>query len=76
MSRIESGADGIKIMPLVKTYSRSQLRHILEDFRDVRFDVRHLTPNDFGRLRRLVPGSLAERAGRHVGWFIFARAIK
>jgi ubiquinone/menaquinone biosynthesis C-methylase UbiE len=76
MSRIESGADGIKIMPLVKTYSRSQLRHILEDFRDVRFDVRHLTPNDFGRLGRLVPGSLAERAGRQVGWFIFARAIK
>ncbi len=46
--RIESGADGINIVPLVKTYSRSQLRNILEDFRDVRFDIRHLTPNDFG----------------------------
>ena len=48
MSRIESGADGINIVPLVKTYSRGQLRNILEDFRDVRFDIRHLMPNDFG----------------------------
>jgi ubiquinone/menaquinone biosynthesis C-methylase UbiE len=76
LSRIESGADGIKITPLVKTYSRSQLRNVLEDFREVRFDVRHLTPNDFGRLGHLVPTSLAERAGKYVGWFIFARAIK
>jgi SAM-dependent methyltransferase len=76
MARIESGADGIKTMPLVKTYSRSRLRNILEDFREVRFDVRHLTPNDFGRLWRRVPESWAERAGKHVGWYIFARAIK
>jgi 2-polyprenyl-3-methyl-5-hydroxy-6-metoxy-1,4-benzoquinol methylase len=76
MSRIESGADGIKIAPLVKTYSRNRLRNMLEDFREVRFDVRHLTPNDFGRLWRHVPGSWAERAGKHVGWYIFARAIK
>ena len=50
MSLIESGADGVRFAPLVKTYSRRQLRNILEDFRDVRFYVRHLTPNDFGRI--------------------------
>jgi SAM-dependent methyltransferase len=76
MSLIEAGADGVEFVPLVKTYSRSQLRNILEDFSEVRFDVRHLTPNDFGKLRRFVPPVLAERAGRHVGWYIFARAIK
>ena len=76
MARIESGADGVNIVPLVKTYSRGQLRNILEDFREVRFDVRHLTPNDFGRLRGLVPSSWAEQAGKLVGWYIFARAIK
>ncbi|HEY5255844.1 MAG TPA: class I SAM-dependent methyltransferase [Acidobacteriaceae bacterium] len=76
MSLIESGADGVTIVPLVKTYSRGQLRNILEDFSDVRFDIRHLTPADFGKLRRFVPASLLERAGRHVGWYIFARAIK
>jgi len=76
MSLIESGADGVRFVPLVKTYSRRQLRNILEDFRDVRFYVRHLTPNDFGRLRRLVPASWAERAGKHVGWYLFARAVK
>jgi ubiquinone/menaquinone biosynthesis C-methylase UbiE len=76
MSLIESGADGVKIKPLVKTYSRRQLRNILEDFNQVRFEVRHLTPGDFGALQHFVPASLAERAGKHIGWYIFARAIK
>jgi SAM-dependent methyltransferase len=76
MSLVESGADGVKFLPLVKTYSRSQLRNILEDFRAVRFDVRHLTPDDCGALRHFVPKSFAERAGKHVGWYIFARATK
>jgi ubiquinone/menaquinone biosynthesis C-methylase UbiE len=76
MSLIEAGADGAQFMPLVKTYSRSHLRNILEDFSAVRFDIRHLTPNDFGALRRFVPELLAERAGRHIGWYIFAHAIK
>jgi ubiquinone/menaquinone biosynthesis C-methylase UbiE len=76
MSLVESGADGVKIKPLVKTYSRRQLRNILEDFSQVRFEVRHLTRGDFGALRYFVPALLAERAGKHVGWYIFARAIK
>jgi ubiquinone/menaquinone biosynthesis C-methylase UbiE len=76
MSLVEAGADGIKIVPLVKTYSKGQLRNILEDFSEVRFDIRHLTPADFGKLRGFVSPSLAERAGKYVGWYIFARAIK
>jgi ubiquinone/menaquinone biosynthesis C-methylase UbiE len=76
MSLVESGADGINFSPLVKTYSRRQLRNILEDFEQVRFAVRHLTPSDFGRFRHFVPTSLVERAGKHVGWYIFARATK
>jgi ubiquinone/menaquinone biosynthesis C-methylase UbiE len=76
MSLVESGADGVTFVPLVKTYSRNQLRNILEDFAHVRLDVRHLTPNDFGALRRFIPKSWAERAGKHVGWYVFARATK
>ena len=52
----------LHLVPLVKTYSKGQLRYILEDFREVRFDIRHLTPNDFGRLWRLVPASWTEWA--------------
>jgi ubiquinone/menaquinone biosynthesis C-methylase UbiE len=76
MSLVESGADGISFAPLVKTYSRRQLRNILEDFSVVRLDVRHLTPSDFGALRRFVPALLAERVGKHLGWYLFARATK
>jgi SAM-dependent methyltransferase len=76
MSRVETGADGVTTVPLVKTYSKSQLRNMLEDFGNVRLDVRHLTPSDFGRLGRFVPASWAERAGKHVGWYVIARATK
>jgi ubiquinone/menaquinone biosynthesis C-methylase UbiE len=76
MSMVEFGADGVDTIPLVKTYSKSQLKNILEDFGSVQFDVRHLTPNDFGRFGGLVPASWAEFAGKYVGWYIFARAIK
>jgi ubiquinone/menaquinone biosynthesis C-methylase UbiE len=76
MSMIQTGADGVTVAPLVKTYSRSQLRNILEDFSQVRFDIRHLTPANFGAFRHFVPASLAEGAGKYVGWFILARAIK
>ena len=76
MSMIQTGADGVTVTPLVKTYSRSQLRNILEDFSQVRFDIRHFTPADFGALRHFVPASLAERAGKYVGWFILTRATK
>ena len=76
MSRIESGADGVTIAPLVKTYSRNQLRHILEDFREVRLDVRHLAAGDSGRLRNFVPAAVIEFTARRIGWFLLARATK
>jgi ubiquinone/menaquinone biosynthesis C-methylase UbiE len=76
MSLVESGADGVTFVPLVKTYSKRQLQNILEDFEEVRFDVRHLTPDDFGAFRHFFPKSLAERMGKRVGWYIIARAIK
>jgi ubiquinone/menaquinone biosynthesis C-methylase UbiE len=76
MSLVESGADGIEFVPLVKTYCKSRLRNILEDFHQVRFEIRHLTPDHFGPLRHLVPTSFTERAAKHVGWYIFARATK
>jgi SAM-dependent methyltransferase len=76
MSLIEIGADGVKFVPLVKTYSKGQLRNILEDFSHARFEVRHLTPSHFGPLRHFVPTFFAELAAKHLGWYVFARAIK
>jgi ubiquinone/menaquinone biosynthesis C-methylase UbiE len=35
MVTVEYGADGIPIAPLVKTYSKTKLRNILEDFRNI-----------------------------------------
>jgi ubiquinone/menaquinone biosynthesis C-methylase UbiE len=76
MSRIESGADGVEIAPLVKTYSRRQLKKILRGFSKVQLGVEHLSAESFGRAGRLVPETLMQRAARHVGWYLVARAIK
>jgi ubiquinone/menaquinone biosynthesis C-methylase UbiE len=76
MSRIESGADGVEIAPLVRTYSRRQLRKILRGFGKVQLGVQHLSAESFGSAGRLVPDTLRDRAARHVGWYLFARATK
>ena len=76
MSRIESGADGVRIAPLVKTYSRGQLRYMLEDFRRVSFEVKHLGVGDSGKSRNWISRALIAFAAERVGWYLFARAIK
>ena len=56
MSMIQNGSRWCNSWaPLVKTYSRSQLRNILEDLSQVRFDIRHLTPANFGVFRSFCP---------------------
>jgi SAM-dependent methyltransferase len=76
MSRIESGADGIEVVPLVTTYSRRQLRELLRGFSKVQFSIQHLSPESFGRAGLLVPGILIRQGSHHVGWYVFAKAIK
>ncbi len=76
MSRIESGADGIEMTPLVTTYSKRQLETLLHNFSDVQFAVQHLSAAEFGVLGKLVPRTILQRAAKRVGWYIFARATK
>lgn len=76
MSRIEQGADGVDAAPLVKTYSRRELKQMLRGFRNVQLAVQHLSADSFGRFGELLPGAAMERAARLVGWYLFARATK
>jgi ubiquinone/menaquinone biosynthesis C-methylase UbiE len=76
MSRIESGADGVELAPLVTTWSKRQLQTLLRDFSAVQFAVQHLSPDSFGMAGHLIPKTLLKRAAGHVGWYIFAHATK
>ena len=76
MSRIEAGADGVEIAPLVTTYSKRQLQTLLREFSKVQFRVQHLSAESFGAVGKLAPKTLMQRAACHVGWYLFARATK
>jgi len=76
MSTIEYGADGIYIKPLVKTYTKRQLRYILEDFSRVEFKVAHFRREHIPVIWRLVPRFLEKVLEPYLGWYVIAFATK
>jgi len=64
--------------PLVKLYSRRSLRRLLQGFREVQIECRHLKHSDFGAWRRLVPPALARELDRRglLGWYLIAKCTK
>jgi SAM-dependent methyltransferase len=76
MSTIECGADGVGLKPLVKTYGRRQLRHILGDFSHVSFKVAHFRREHVPRLGRFIPRRLERWLEPWLGWYLIAFATK
>lgn len=71
--------DHTDALPLVKVYSRGQMRRLFRRFHSVRTEVHHLEPGHFSYLapviRRLPASWLRSAAGR-LGWYVFAKATK
>ena len=76
MATIECGADGIELRPLVKTYGRRHLRHLLGDFSKVRFQVAHFRRDHIPRLGRLIPRVAERWLEPYLGWYVIAFATK
>jgi len=76
MSTLEHGADGIKIKPLVKTYSKSGLKRMLGKFSKVHFKVAHFKRDHLSKLAFVVPGFLEKVFEPWLGWYVIAYAIK
>jgi SAM-dependent methyltransferase len=76
MATVERGADGINIKPLVKTYSRRQLRDILGDFSAVRIRVAHLHGDHIPKVGRFIPRPVVKALEPLLGWYVTAFAIK
>lgn len=76
LSTIEAGADGIHIKPLVKTYTKRQLKVMLSDFSEVEFKVVHFKKEHLSKLRRLCPNWLEKYLEPWLGWYLIAYAKK
>jgi ubiquinone/menaquinone biosynthesis C-methylase UbiE len=76
MATIERGADGINIKPLIKTYRRGQLKHMLADFSSVRYRVGHFHRDHMPVLGRLLPRFTERWLEPLLGWYIVAFATK
>lgn len=76
LSTIEQGADGIHIKPLVKTYTKSQLKPMLSDFSKVEFKIGHFKREHLSKLKILCPKFLEKYLEPWLGWYLIAFATK
>ena len=78
MSTIESGADGITTRPLVKTFSKGQVRKMLRGFESVDLSVHHFSVSHFSSdlFARLVSPEMEPKLEPWLGWYVVSRAIK
>lgn len=75
LSRIEHREHG-NACPLVKLYSKKQLRHMLQKFSSVYIQSIHIDRSHFGIFQKLVSKRLANRVEGKLGWFLIAKCIK
>ena len=72
MATLERGVDGVHIKPLVKTYRKSELRHILGDSRDVTFRVAHFQRSQIPILGEYLPQVSESLLDGWLGWYVVA----
>jgi ubiquinone/menaquinone biosynthesis C-methylase UbiE len=76
MATVENGADGIEIKPLVKTYTKGQLRLLLEDFSKVELKIAHFRRNHIPKIGKYLPVTLEKTLEPYLGWYVIAFAAK
>ena len=76
ISTVEYGADGISIKPLVKTFTKRELKYILSDFSKVEFKVAHFKREHIPVIGRLIPRCLERILEPYLGWYLIAFPIK
>jgi SAM-dependent methyltransferase len=75
MSRVIEFSDH-DARPLVKVYSRRQVRELFGMFKDVRVEVDQLMRNELRFLSPLVTDAVFEKLKRTIGWNVVITAIK
>ncbi len=75
LATVEHGADGVSIKPLVKLYTRAELRTLLGDFADVSIRVAHFTCEQLPG-GRFLPRVLERLIDPRWGWYVIGEARK
>lgn len=76
LSKIEAGADGVVIRPLVKLYTRRSVRNLLRSFSRVDIGVHGLAYDRIPAIGRYLPSAFGRWLERRFGWYVVATAIK
>jgi len=76
ISTVEYGADGVSIKPLVKTFTKRELKYLLSDFSRVEFKVAHFKREQILVVGGLIPRCLEPILEPYLGWYLIAFAIK
>ena len=74
LSLVESGADGVTIRPLVKLYSRREMKTILSDFSKLDIAIRGFNHRPF--VGPAAASGLRALLEKRWGWYVVATAIK
>ena len=75
MSRVIEFSDH-DARPLVKVYSRREVRELFRGFREVRIEVEQLMRDELRFLKVLVSGAMLDQLRRRIGWNVIVTAIK
>jgi ubiquinone/menaquinone biosynthesis C-methylase UbiE len=75
MSRVIEFSDH-DARPLVKVYSRKQMRELFAMFKDVRVDVEQLTRDELRLLSPLVSETVFDKLRKKIGWNVIVTAKK
>jgi len=75
MSRVIEFSDR-DARPLVKVYSRKEVRELFKMFKDVRVDVEQLLRSELRIFSPLVSDSMFDRLCRSIGWNVIITAKK
>jgi ubiquinone/menaquinone biosynthesis C-methylase UbiE len=75
MSRVIEFSDS-NALPLVKVYSRKEVRELFGMFKDVRVDVEQLLRSELRILSPLVSDSMFDRLCKSIGWNVIITAKK
>jgi hypothetical protein len=62
--------------PLVKVYSRKEMRELFRMFKDVKVEVEQLTRAELRFLSPLVSETMLERLRQRIGWNVIVTAVK
>ncbi len=72
--RVEYSETGGK--PLVKAYTRTEVRKLFRGFSDCKIEVNQLMLEELGKAGRALPEVPFEWLARHVGWSLIVTATR